>query len=159
MGNETKVGLKYFGLSILIFLAVIPAGEIMRGDMKIWLWQEIVNQSRCPTLADQIICVCSYAAFYSMGFFIPFWVTTFILFLIRQNSHKTDIAPSIPQNQRVARIFISLSILILYLCFLESIVAFIRTISNGWLSILGLGLAAFFAYAAYIGFRSKKPNS
>jgi len=161
------------GSFLLVLFGASLAGSIVRGELSPWVWEELRNAKFAPSFANQVVGIVWYMAFYSMGFLVPFWATTFALFLGRLHTvgpmrmgasaldsvpgraATTDVPP-MPPSHRAGRRYLSLSTLVLFLLLLDPIVAFVRALPtawNGWLLLLGLGAAAFLALAAYVMFR------
>ncbi|MBZ5666740.1 MAG: hypothetical protein LAO30_19320 [Acidobacteriia bacterium] len=149
--------IRMLGSFALVLLAVSAAGSIVRGEWSPWIWEELESRHVAPSFADQLVTVLWYVAFYSVGFLIPYWLTTFVLFMARHHAAGLNEVPPMPINHRSGRLFLSLSTLVLFLLLMDSIVAFVRALPteewNGWLLISGLATAALFAYLAYLAFR------
>src|SRR5258706_12595385 len=103
------------GAFVVVFVAATAGGSIVRGESSPWVWEEIANKHVAPSLVDQVGVVVWYLAFYSVGFFIPYWLTTFALFLVRQQASGLKPVPPMPINHRSGRLFLSLSTLVLFL--------------------------------------------
>jgi len=161
--QKHKTALKGFASVILILIAAPTTGFVVRGEWSPWVWEELKNQLVSPTLVNQIFTDVFYAAFYLMGFFLPYWVITFVLFLRRARSATSEDVDSITTDDRAGRLFLSLSMLILYLLLLKSILAFIRALPtdewNGWLLILGIAMSAILGVVAYQAFKKPQKNT
>lgn len=155
--DKGKTTGQMLGSFVLILLAASMGGSIVRGEDSPWVWEGLKNGHYAPSFANQVVGVVWYLAFYSMGFFLPYWLTTFVLFLWRRRAAGSNEVPPMPVNHRSGRLFLSLSTLVLFLLLLDSLVAFARALPteawNGWLLISGLATAAFFAYLAYLAFK------
>jgi hypothetical protein len=154
--EDAKEKVQFYGSLALICLGVVAAGSVVRGESSPWLWVELKTGQDARPLADQIVTVACYLSFYSMGFLIPYLLTTFALFIRRQQLSGLSPVPPMPASHRRGRLFLSLSTLTLFLLMLDSIVAFVRALPtgewNGWLLIGGLGTAGLLAYLAYLEF-------
>ena len=145
--------------SFLLFLfGGMLAGDIVRGESSSWVWDELNKTHVARSSADLVLNVAWYLAFYSLGFFVPYWLTTLVLFLRRERASTAETTMTL--NQRVGRLLLSLSSLILFLLLQESLIAFIRALAteqwNGWMLVFGVASAAFLAYLAFSAF--KRPN-
>ncbi|MGE5496484.1 MAG: hypothetical protein ACM3Q2_00315 [Syntrophothermus sp.] len=160
LSQKNKVILQFCISFIIIFFAVLTFGSVVRNESSPWVWEELKNKLLVPTIIDKILLVSAYIAFYLMGFLIPYWVTTFILFIRRRSLSKSEYIKPISQREYNGRLFLSLSMLVIYLFLMKSILAFIKALPidvwNGWLLIIGLAVSAFFAFAALNEFRA--PN-
>lgn len=145
----------------LLAAGAMVLGDSVRGSASPWLWRELRNPRHVPDRRDVIVATAMYGAFYLLGFFVPYWLTTFVLFMGRFDPARGAAeTPVISAVHRTGRLFVSLAGLVIYLVFLEPVVAFLRAVPwdvwNGWLLILGIALAGFFAFAAYAVFTGSK---
>jgi hypothetical protein len=158
--DKAKRTMQILSLGVLVLLAPIMVGDVVRGDLSPWVWEELKNRHFAPSFAEQLFVVVSYLAFYSLGFFVPYLLTTFVLYMGRRVPFSVKDPPPMPSNHRSGRLFLSLSTLVLFLLLLDSVIAFVRALPtekwNGWLLIGGFVTAAFFAYRAYVAFKRTK---
>jgi hypothetical protein len=146
---------------MFLALAAIPAGEAVRGDASPFVWQALANPHTVRSTTDSVLTVVMYAAFYLLGFVLPYWIITFILFVRRRNAARWN-AVTIPLHHRRARLFACTGVQIMFLLFLRPIVYFIRGLPEDnwmlWPWMFGVALAAFFLYAAYSEFTHPQPS-
>jgi hypothetical protein len=158
--DKAKRTMQILVFGVLVLLGPIMVGDVVRGELSPWVWEELKNKHFAPSFAKQVFVVVSYLSFYSLGFFVPYLLITFVLYMGRQVPFSAKDPPAMPSNQRSGRLLLSLSTLVLFLLLLDSVIAFARALPteawNGWLLISGLATAAFFAYRAYLAFKRTK---
>lgn len=152
VGEQTKAGLQFVGIFVFLVLVVIPLGDVMRGTSSPWVWRELSNHRHVTGPVDATLAILMYSAFYSLGFVLPYVLASVFSFARRLGSAQHEGVPDVRPDQRSARLYFSAATLVLYLLFLDSIVAFVRNLPtdvwNGWLLILGLALAGCLFYCA-----------
>jgi hypothetical protein len=104
-----------------------------------------------------------YSAFYLLGFFAPYWVITFVLFIRRQNEAGYASVLSMPARDRAGRLLACLGTQILFLLFLRPIIYFMRGLPADdwklWPWMLGVALGVCLLWAAYLEFRRSNRNN
>ena len=126
--------------------------EVVRGDASPWAWVEL-NRRAAEGAAGMAVGILWYAACYSLGFAVPYWLISFVAFLRRQKATGNFAPPLMPPQHRRAVVLLSLGFQVLFLLFFKSVIGFFRATPthewNGWLLILGLALAGLLMVAAY----------
>jgi hypothetical protein len=142
---------------VFLALAAIPLGDAVRGDASPFIWDALANDRTVQSNTGRIIAVAMYLAFYLVGFFAPYWVITFVLFIRRQNASGSGPVPAMPARDRAGRLLACLGTQILFLLFLRPIIYFMRGLPDDdwklWPWMLGVVLGACLLWAAYLEFR------
>lgn len=164
MTRRSRATIQVIGSWLLLMLAALQMGMAIRHELGPWGWQELSDSSKLHSPTDYIAGIALGAPLYSLGFFIPFWMTTFVFYFNRERANQQSARleranrgsadTPMPEHHRRGRLLLSLSTLVLWLLLLEPVLAFLRALpSSEWLLILGLALAARLAFLAYVEFR------
>lgn len=155
MTERTREHLSAWGTVLVIFVAAVPAGSILRGEWSPWAWYEIPRHAN--SWLGYTIGGVWYASFYALGFFIPYGAITFSLFLRRNSAGRFGEVPPIPAHHRRAATRCALGCFVLFMAFLPSIIAFFRAMPtelwNGWFLIMTLILGGLLLWSGIIEFQ------
>ena len=136
---------------------MIPLGDAIRGDASPFVWEALANSRTVRSNADRILAILMYSAFYLLGFVIPYWVLTFVLFIRRQNAAGNQALAPLSVNHRAGRLLACLGFQILFLLFLRPIVYFVRGLPSDdwklWPWMIGVALAVYLVWTGYLRFR------
>lgn len=163
LSERAKTGWQLAGGFAILFPATIVAGSVFRREVNPWVWAEL-QHSRAPgSLVEAGLTIFVYGCFYSMGFLLPYWVITFLLFLQRHAKFRTPTPPPMPLDHRAGRLLAAGGCQVLFVLLLESIMSFFRALPseiwNGWFLIMGLASAGYLLAGSYFAFARASGSS
>lgn len=150
-----KAGLTIAACLVLLFAAAMTGGEILRGEISPWFWEQYHVSAARHGQADALFGVGLYLAFYATGFVIPYSILSIAVWswYAKKGFRNTKL---INEAKIGAGVFMaSFGCLMSFVLLLDAAMAFLRRLPmevwNGWLVILVLGASLFLVLAGIKG--------
>jgi hypothetical protein len=154
--TDRRVYVKLVGVFVLLCASAVIAGEVVRGEVSPWIWEQIRADVARPDRSSAWVDLALYLAFYASGFIIPYYLLLFAVWL-RYVNNKPENELLSNKSIRAGIGLASVGCFLGFMLFLKAEGAFLRNLPsqvwNGWLLILGLGTSALLFFAGVSGIR------
>lgn len=149
--TSPKTGLTIAAYFVLFAVAAMIGGEIFRGDISPWLWEQYRVSAARHGQADALLGGVFYLAFYAIGFIVPYAALSFAIWL-RYSYRWSRRSLLINEGSLHTGVFLASSgCLLSFVLLLNAEMAFLRSLPtkawNGWLLLSVLSASLFFLFA------------
>jgi hypothetical protein len=143
-------GIKYCLLAVYLFFWLITAGDVVRNDIPVWVFDEHNISKNSHDIINATLWIIGYLVFYSSAYIFSYPLIYYISYAIYDDRLNDDTL----RQLKISVCFICVGVQTFFLLFLKSIIAFFQhwPDCNSWLVVFSFVFGLFFLYAGGYSF-------